>query len=118
MSLDAKSLKYLSDEVLTFIEQHEAEQVAYGIYDVTMTGAEVIDSFQPSEDICLTAEDRAKTLMNALKQLASDLQIIRFDKEESPRNWVFRSRIAETVRLLTKLRQRMVTCYRASYARG
>lgn len=27
MSLDAKSLKYLSDEVLTFIEQREAEQL-------------------------------------------------------------------------------------------
>lgn len=107
MSLDAKSLKYLSDEVLTFIEQREAEQVAYGIYDLTMTGAEVIDSFQPSEDIPLTAEDRDKTLINALQQLASDLQIIRFDKEESPRDWVFRSRIAETVRLLTKLRQRI-----------
>lgn len=109
MSLEAESLKYLSDEVLTFIEQREAEQVAYGIYDVTMIGAEVIDSFQPSEDISLTAEDRDKTLINALKQLASDLQIIRFDKEESPRDWVFRSRIAETVRLLTKLRQRIVT---------
>jgi hypothetical protein len=53
MSLNPDTLKQLADDVLTFIEQREAEQVAYGVYDVTMTGAEVIDSFQPSEDIQL-----------------------------------------------------------------
>ncbi len=59
MSLDEKILKRLADEILTFIEQREAEQVAYGIYDVTMTGAEVIDSFKPSEDIQLDAPEEA-----------------------------------------------------------
>lgn len=65
-----------------------------------MSGAEVIDGFQPSEDIALIAEQRVEALINALQQLASNLQIIRFDKEESPRDWGFRSRIAETVCLL------------------
>lgn len=32
MSLDLDTIKSLADEVLTFIEQREAEQVAYGIY--------------------------------------------------------------------------------------
>ncbi len=113
MSLDPKKLEQLleqlADEVLTFIEQREAEQVAYGIYDVTMTGAEVINNFQPSEDIQLGAEKRTEAVKKALEQLDNNLQIIRFDKEKFPHKWVFRSRIAETVRLLSKLRQRIVT---------
>jgi hypothetical protein len=108
MSLNSDTLKQLADEVLTFIEQREAEQVAYGVYDVTMTGAEVIESFQPSEDIQLAAEQKIEAIGEALQQLGNDLQIIRFNQAESPSEWVFRSRIAETVRLLTKLRQRVV----------
>jgi len=108
MSLNPDTLKQLADEVLTFIEQREAEQVAYGVYDVTMTGAEVIDSFQPSEDIQLAAEQKTEAIGEALQQLGNDLQIIRFNQADSPTEWVFRSRIAETVRLLTKLRQRIV----------
>ena len=108
MSLNSDTLKQLADEVLTFIEQREAEQVAYGVYDVTMTGAEVIESFQPSEDIQLAAEQKTEAIGEALQQLGNDLQIIRFNKTDSPTEWVFRSRIAETVRLLTKLRQRIV----------
>ena len=108
MSLDLDTIKSLADEVLTFIEQREAEQVAYGIYDVTMTGVEVIDNFQPSEDITLTPEEKPEALREALKQLANDLQIIRFNQGQSPDDWIFRSRIAETVRLLSKLRQRIV----------
>ncbi|MCA1990715.1 MAG: DEAD/DEAH box helicase [Coleofasciculus sp. S288] len=108
MSLNSDTLKQLADEVLTFIEQREAEQVAYGVYDVTMTGAEVIESFQPSEDIQLAAEQKTEAIGEALQQLGNDLQIIRFNQADSPTEWVFRSRIAETVRLLTKLRQRIV----------
>ncbi|MBD2665159.1 putative helicase [Richelia sinica FACHB-800] len=108
MNLDPNDLKILADEVLTFIEQREAEQVAYGIYDVTMTGVEVIDNFQPSEDIRLTPANKTEAIRNALAQLAKDLQIIRFNQEKSPDGWIFRSRIAETVRLLSKLRQRIV----------
>lgn len=105
---DNEKLKQLADEVLTFIEQREAEQIAYGIYDVTMTVADVIDEFEPSEDIRLSVEQRTEALNQALNKLAEDLDIIRFDSPESPRNWVFRSRIAEIVRLLSKLRQRIV----------
>lgn len=108
MSLDSDTIKRLADEVLTFIEQREAEQVAYGIYDVTMAGVEVIDNFKPSEDIVLTAHEKTEALRKALKELANDLQIIRFNQVESPDDWIFRSRIAETVRLLSKLRQRIV----------
>ena len=106
MNLDSDILKRLADEVLTFIEQREAEQVAYGIYDVTMTGAEVIDSFNPSEDIQLDAPEEA--IAEALQYLSHDLQVIRFDQNETISECIFRSRIAETVRLLAKLRQRMV----------
>jgi hypothetical protein len=42
MSTDDGMIRMLADNVLTFIEQREAEQIAYGVYDVTMTGAEVI----------------------------------------------------------------------------
>lgn len=108
MSLDSDTIKRLADEVLTFIEQREAEQVAYGIYDVTMAGVEVIDNFKPSEDIVLTAQEKTEALRKALKELANDLQIIRFNQVESPDDWIFRSRIAEIVRLLSKLRQRIV----------
>lgn len=106
MNLDSDILKRLADEILTFIEQREAEQVAYGIYDVTMTGAEVINSFKPSEDIQLDAPEEA--IAEALKYLSDSLQVIRFDQNKTISEWVFRSRIAEIVRLLSKLRQRMV----------
>jgi|GEM_PF-2440603 len=109
MTIDPETLKRLADEILTFIEQREAEQVAYGIYDVTMTGSEVIDNFQPSEDIPLHREKRGEAIGQALQYLADDLQIIRFNQNELATDWVFRSRIAETVRLIIKLRQRIVT---------
>ena len=32
-----KQIDALADELLTFIEQREAEQIAYGIYNITMT---------------------------------------------------------------------------------
>jgi DEAD/DEAH box helicase/Helicase conserved C-terminal domain len=101
-------IKRLADEILTFIEQREAEQVAYGIYDVTMTGSEVIDNFQPSADIELTSENRAEAIGRSLTYLADEVQIIRFDHNESPADYIFRSRIVETVRLIAKLRQRIV----------
>lgn len=108
MTLDDHTLKCLADEVLTFIEQREAEQVAYGIYDVTMTGMEVLNNFQPSEDISLAAEEQTEAVGQALQYLANELQVIRFDRNDSPSDWIFRSRIAETVRLIVKLRQRIV----------
>lgn len=98
----------LADEILTYIEQREAEQIAYGIYDVTMTGAEVIAGFQPIENDVLDQVDREEAICTALRTLADELHIIRFDAAAEPHEWVFRSRIAEMVRLLTKLRQRIV----------
>lgn len=94
MILNSDTFKQLADEVLTFIEQREAEQVAYGVYDVTMTGAEVIDSFQPSEDIPLAAEQKTKAISEALQQLGNDLQIIRFNQADSPTEWVFQTKIS------------------------
>src|SRR6266540_1420915 len=40
-----KQIDALADELLTFIEQREAEQIAYGIYNITMTGADVLEGF-------------------------------------------------------------------------
>ncbi len=106
MSKDA--LIRLADEVLTFIEQREAEQIAYGVYDLTLTGREVIDGYQPLDGSPFAGEDRTAQIGAALQYLADEVQIIRFDKTSDPADWVFRSRICEVVRLLTKLRQRIV----------
>lgn len=95
-------------DVLTFIEQHEAEQIAYGIYDVTMTGREVIEGYRPSNGGNLPEGDRTAMLIDVLRQLVEEAHIIRFDAATAVEDWVFRSRIAETVRLLTRLKQRIV----------
>lgn len=108
MTLTPNTIKYLAEEILTFIEQREAEQVAYGIYDVTMTGTEVIDNFQPSEDILLNKADLSADISKALQNLSDNFQIISFNKNKPIPEWIFRSRIAETVRLIAKLRQRRV----------
>lgn len=42
MSTDPQTARALADDLLTSIEQREAEQIAYGVYDVTMTGAEAM----------------------------------------------------------------------------
>lgn len=108
MPLDRKQLDALADEVLTFIEQREAEQIAYGVYDVTMTGREVIDSFQPISGKPFPYPDRETTMAAALEALAIDLRIIRFNSSPDPAEWLIRSRIAEIVRLLAWLRLRSV----------
>lgn len=97
----------LADDLLTWIEQREAEQIAYGIYDVTMTGAEVITAYQPIDTALASIVDREGDLRVALQRLAEEVLIIRFGAEADPADWIFRSRIAETVRLLSKLRQRL-----------
>ncbi|MEI7644288.1 MAG: DEAD/DEAH box helicase [Chloroflexales bacterium] len=107
MPLTARDLARLADDVLTFIEQREAEQIAYGVYDVTMTGAEVLDKYQPVDVTRPPLADREGDLRTALRWLAQEVLIIRFSTEDDPATWVFRSRIAETVRLLSKLRQRL-----------
>lgn len=103
------SIDRLADEIQTFIEQREAEQSAYGIYDLTMTGGEVLDIFEPGDPNLLDVQTRDDDIRNALKLLYKDYQIIRFDREEADvRNWIFRSRMAEIVRLLSKLKQRII----------
>jgi len=97
----------LANDLLTWIEQREAEQIAYGVYDVTMTGAEVLSSYQPVDVARPALADRATNLREALHWLAGEALIIRFSTETDPAHWIFRSRIAETVRLLSKLRQRI-----------
>ena len=42
MPLSDRERDLLANDLLTWIEQREAEQIAYGVYDVTMIGAEVI----------------------------------------------------------------------------
>ena len=113
MSQEAPDHTWVADaaltfDVLTFIEQREAEQIAYGIYDVTMTGREVIDVYRPSNGRTLSATDRTALMADALRQLAEEAHIICFGAAVAVEDWVFRSRIAETVRLLTRLKQRIV----------
>ncbi|MCP4542426.1 MAG: DEAD/DEAH box helicase [Chloroflexi bacterium] len=89
----------LLDSLLTHIERREAEQIQYGLYDVLLTGDEVLTTFSsvPESDI------RA-----ALTQLWQRGLIIRFEDNADHREWLFRSRSSETVRLVSKLRQRKV----------
>ncbi|MEI8308212.1 MAG: hypothetical protein WCF99_14230 [Chloroflexales bacterium] len=41
MPLSDDKRDILTNDLLTWIEQREAEQIAYGVYDVTMTGTDV-----------------------------------------------------------------------------
>lgn len=110
MPLTDRERARLADDVLTFIEQREAEQIAYGVYDVTMTGAEVIAGFRPLS-VALPADvDRAALAAEALARLGERLDILRLDADPAapPEEWVIRSRIAEMVRLIALVRQRIV----------
>lgn len=111
MPLTEHERESLAQDLLTFIEQREAEQIAYGVYDVTLTGAEVLSSYRAIDTRRPPLADRDGDLSEALRWLANTALIIRFDAEANPADWVFRSRIAETVRLLSKLRQRLPPRY-------
>ena len=117
MPLSVDERDRLTNDLLTWIEQREAEQIAYGVYDVTMTGAEVLGSYQPVDATRPPLADREDDLCTALRWLAEEVLIIRFGAEADPAAWVFRSRIAETVRLLSKLRQRLPPRYDAEQQR-
>ncbi|GAB4423672.1 MAG: hypothetical protein OHK0015_01470 [Chloroflexi bacterium OHK40] len=110
MSTDDKMIRMLADDVLTFIEQREAEQIAYGVYEVTMTGAEVIAGFRPLNIEFVAEADREFLLRAALLRLGERLDILRLDDDPAatPEAWVLRSRIAEMVRLINLVRQRIV----------
>ncbi|MCS6939888.1 MAG: DEAD/DEAH box helicase [Roseiflexus sp.] len=103
-------LCHVADDVLTFIEQREAEQIAYGIYDVIMTGAEVIAGFRPHSLRFDTDAERYEQVCSALQLLYERLDVLRLDDDPaaSVEMWVLRSRIAEMVRLIALVRQRIV----------
>lgn len=105
--MNSDDTQALADDLLTFIEQREAAQIAYGVYDVTMTGAEVLAGYRPVDVTRVPLVDREGALKAALGWLAAEVLIIRFDGADEPAEWVFRSRIAEMVRLLSRLRQRL-----------
>lgn len=107
MQLTEREHALLANDLLTWIEQREAEQIAYGVYDVTMTGAEVIADYRPIDTALVLDEGREEGLAQALQHLAKEALIVRFTAEFDPMEWVFRSRIAEMVRLLSLLRQRL-----------
>jgi len=100
----------IADDVLTFIEQREAEQIAYGVYSVTMTGSEVIAGFRPMRLHEDSGGDRESTVRRALQHLSERLDILRLDPNPGApvEEWVIRSRIAEMVRLIALVRQRIV----------
>lgn len=103
-------LRHIADYVLTFIEQRDAERIAYGIYDVTITGIEVIERFR-IRNLHLTADaDQDALVRRALQLLCERLDVLRLDNDPSApvEMWVLRSRIAEMVRLITLVRQRIV----------
>lgn len=81
MTSDDKLLRMLADDVLTFIEQREAEQIAYGVYDVTMTGAEVLAGFRPLSVALNPTDDREALLRAALRRLGERLDILRSNNE-------------------------------------
>jgi len=89
----------LSGSLLTLIERREAEQIQYGLYDMLLTGDEVLSAFSPAQE----AEVRV-----ALDVLWQRGLIVRFEDHADHHAWRFRSRMAETVRLVSKLRQRKV----------
>lgn len=102
-------LAQAADEVLTFIEQREADTIAYGIYDVAIRGKDVLDGCHPSADLRenLDAHLWPDVLRATLQSLSNTLQIVRFDDENDPAQFIFRSRIAETIRLVNQVRQRI-----------
>lgn len=89
----------LLDPVLTLIERREAEQIQYGLYDITLIDGDVLDAFPTTQE----AEVR-----QALTHLWQRGLIIRFEDDADHRDWQFRSRTCEMMRLVSKLRQRIV----------
>lgn len=118
-SVSERAVELLVNELLTFIEQREAEQIAYGIYAVTMTGAEALAAFRPLSVAFADEVERANHVRAALQTLGERLDLLRLDPEPdaAPEAWVFRSRIAEMVRLIHLVRQRIVFAepYRNTY---
>ncbi len=85
-------------QVLTLIEKKEVEQIQYGLYDVLLTGREIIAASTAPES----------ETIHVLLDLWQQGQLIRFEDNNQVEEWLFRSRMAETVRLVSKVRQRRV----------
>ena len=71
MPLDKDQQMALADDLLTYIEQRESEQIAYGIYDVTTTTEEVLDAYHPI-DTSLVGIYEPDDLLSALQGLAQE----------------------------------------------
>lgn len=93
----------VADALLTALEMREAEQMEYGIFDMVHTGSDVLKmvSGDPLE------------VETALRRLVQNNLVIRLRRDaahdpsqDSPDNWILRSRIAEVVRLVRDVRQR------------
>jgi len=88
------------DDVLTFIEERDALQIRYGIYDTLISGSDLFAGMKlPGDPFYIKLEYSLRTLMGEKFLLPLNLP-------GDIRKWEFRSRIAEIVRLLSKLRQR------------
>ena len=84
------------DLLLTYIERWEAEQIQYGLYGVWLTGGKVLDA-------CTSMpETDARAALAALGQRGL---IVRFENNADLRAWRFCSHRAETVYLVSKLRE-------------
>ena len=102
--------EFILDEVLTFIEKGDALQIQYGLYDASMTGTDVLSGLSlPKDPFYVKAE-------YGLRELMKEKFLLPLTHGDNVPRWEFRSRIAEIVRLLYKLRQRFEShhSYRAS----
>jgi hypothetical protein len=95
----------LLDDVLTFIEEKDALQIRYGIYDTSMVGADIFSSMR------LSGDPYYVKLEYALRTLIKEKLLLPLSLGTDLRNWEFRSRIAEITRLLYKMRQRFYDHY-------
>ncbi|EHQ36192.1 DEAD/DEAH box helicase [Methanoplanus limicola] len=90
----------LLDNLLTFIEKEDAHQIRYGIYETEIRGnALFCESIIENDPLFIKTEYGLRSLMN-------DGFLLPLNREGNVLDWEFRSRIAEIIRLLSKLRQR------------
>lgn len=102
------ALQRLADKVLTWIEQREAEQVAYGLFDGTLTGADILAQFRPLDGWPVSAEERQTELPAALQYLAEQVATPPVDGRTELGRLGGAQPHGRDVRLLALLRQRIV----------
>lgn len=91
---------FILDKVLTCIEEKDSTQIKYGIYNTSTRGLDLFSEFR------LPSDPFFAKLEYGIRELKREKLILSLEIDEDIRNWQFRSRIAEIVRLLSKLRQR------------